>query len=154
MCYIIHRGIEKVKKQTLYKKFFKLGSRIDNMCFRYIQYDLVDDAISNLWELIRWENVDVKTSELHEFADKFFKIKNTLEQTIKCYNGKINSTEFKDTKLLVRLEIKHKLNKLKTAHLDLSKFEQNFLDVFGISLFESKNYIDKKELEKAKISNN
>lgn len=143
-----------MNKQQLYKKFFKLGSHINNLCFHYIEFDLVDSAISNLWGLIRWDNVDIETSKLHEFTEKFFKIKNTLEQSIKHCNGKINSTEFKDTKLLVRLEIKHKLSKLQSAHLDLAKFEQNFLDVFGISLFETKNYIDKKELEKAKITNN
>ena len=143
-----------MKKHQLYKKFFKLGGHIDNLCFHYIEFDLVDSAISNLWGLIRWDNVDIETSKLHEFTEKFFKIKHTLEQSIKHCNGKIKSTEFKDTKLLVRLEIKHKLSKLQSAHMDMAKFEQNFLDIFGISLLETKNYIDKKELEKAKIINN
>jgi len=141
-----------MKKHQLYKKFFKLGSRIDNLCFHCIEFDLVDSAIFNLWGLIRWDYVDIKTSKLHKFTEKFFKIKHTLEQSIKHCNGKIKSTEFKDTKLLVRLEIKHKLSKLQSVHLDMAKFEQNFLDIFGVSLLETKNYLIEQELEKSKAN--
>lgn len=128
-------------KEQLYKKFFKLGSHIDNLCFHHIEFDLVDDAIHDLWSIVRRDNV----SDFNKFAQKFYKIIAVInERCVDCCK-KINSTEFKDTKLLVRLEIKHKLNQLQSAHLNLAKFEQEFLAVFGVSLLELNNNLNLKE---------
>lgn len=121
-----------MNKVALYKKFYKLGSHIDNMCFRYIQYGLVESAVHDLWDIIK----SGKFTDVQKFTEKFYKIKRTLEARIRVYVGNINSTEFKDTKLITKLQIKHEFNKLKAAHLDLSRFEQDFLTVLGILLFD------------------
>ena len=132
-----------MNKINLYKKFYKLGSHIDNLCFHFMEYGLVEGAIHDLWDIIKYG----KSSDIEKFTGKFYKIKSSLESKIKVYNGEINSSEFNDTKLLVKVKIKNRLNKLKSAHLNLSKFEQDFIEVIGLSLFDvnTMNQIQNKE---------
>ena len=126
-----------MNRHTLYKKFFKLGSHIDNICFHYIQYDLVENATHDLWKIIKNNDPDV----IGKFAYEFYQIKRVLEKRILYYSKIIKSTEFKkDTKLLVQISICKKLEDLKTTLLKLNKFEGEFISTVEVSLLSIENY--------------
>ena len=131
-----------MKKEKLYKKFFKLGCKIDNEYFHKIEFDLVDNTIHSLWLLVKEDNIN----NLHNFVKNYFKVNLTVEKAmVECFL-KINSTEFMDTRLLNRVRLKNKFNKLKSMQLELDKFEQEFLIVFGVSIAETNQYLQTKEL--------
>ena len=137
-----------MNKRKLYKRFLKLGVRIDNLLFTDIGINTVEKAVQNLVAVIKSDDeINSKNVNVIEFVERFYKIEQILLYNLQASRKIIRSSEFKDCNLIVRLEEKHKSNQLASVYNAMCDFNVEFFNTYGISLGKIKNDIESEELE-------
>ena len=112
-----------------YEKFFKNG--VDN--------NLYEKARDAFLCYIHWEEKVDGKKYLQYFAKELYQLRNAIIFSRNDAIEVLSSTEYKENRLIAKINHRHKINKLQKLCNRVCKFEKEFYDLMQISLLVVEN---------------
>lgn len=126
---------KKMNKEKLVSEFYMYSKGCRNG----------DEVYNALWKLVKESNFGGKEETLYDFTKKYYEMKDWVKETFDKVISRVNSIEGQTASLVVRRANRNEIKAYKKTWLYFKKFENDFYDVFSISLSDTQYKLQQEE---------